>query len=339
MNFWCERAGARRLPDFLFAVIAALLLTYPAHAQERLDASALAGVRFPENSWAWDDDPEGAKREAVQNAAAVAERSCGATEFHAWQGADPAAGNALRQNTEAAFTAAGWRLQDFSAHLQDQRILHAEKDGAELVLTWISLDSGVALFLCEALPVGAAAQPQSAAEAPQPAVAPSSAKNAPAATNLDDDGLDLSKAPWAFFALFSTIAALVLGVTIRNRRRAAASLAWPTAPAAILQSEVTVGVDRDTDGDRTTYYMPVVRYAYEVGGQCYEGKRIRFGDVKKYSDSAARKLIEPYAVGSTAEVRYDPAKPSEATLETIKPGLGAPIFIGGIFLVFAFLAL
>ena len=315
----------------LFALIS-LVPAAPSLAQERLARSDLAGVAFPEPSWAWNEDPNGVKRESMDDAAKAAERSCGRTEFHAFQTADAEQGSALRQRTEEAFGAGGWRLDAVAAADADQPVLHAAKDGAELVLTWIPVDSGIALFLCEAFPVGAA--PAQAADS-----SPDAASEAAPAEAADDDGLDLSKAPWMFFAVFGAIGAFVLAAGIRNRRRAAASLSWPEAAGTILSAEVVERHETDSEGDTTEYHVPTVRYRYEVGGRPYEGARLRFGDMRQHSYEAARKMLDRYRPGEPVSVRHDPAKPSEATLETAKPGLGAPLFIGGIFLFFAALAL
>jgi hypothetical protein len=326
MNFICRISAAFRAGALLaFALSWSFLLPSAALAQDRLDRSALADVPFPEPSWAWSEDPNRVKYEAVQSAAAVAERSCGATEFHAWQ-------TDQKQPVNAAFRAAGWLLEDFSEGMIEQQIFRAAKGGDEIVMTWIPVESGMALFLCEAFPVGAA--PVQAAAAP-PAEEPTAPTDTPSA---DEDGLNLADAPWLFAALFGGIGSFTLGAAVRNRRRATASLSWPTTTATVLSSEVVERVEKDSEGDDTTWYVPTVRYRYEVGGRTYEGARLRFGDIKQHSEKAAAGMIAPYRAGAAISVRYDPAKPSESTIETKKPGLGAPIFVGGILLVFAVLA-
>lgn len=342
MSLFGFRSGSGRCPASILAgcLVSAALLVSAASAQGRPEGSAMAGVTFPETSWAWNEDPNGVKREAVNAAAGVAERACGNVEFHAFQVAEDAA-ESLRQRTNTAFADAGWTLRDIAAGLDLQPTFLAAKSGTELILTWIPVDGGLALLMCEAhalgaAPAEAATVPAAAPEAAAPAAEPAATEPA---VDDDDDTLDLSKAPWTFFAAFGAIGAFVLGAGIRNRRRANASLAWPTVPGVILQSETVLSVTKDAEGDETEYHVPTVRYRYGVGGNTFEGTRLRFGDVRQHSDAASAKLLQPYPVGASVAVRYNPAKPSDATLETTKPGLGTGIFIGGIFLVLALLAL
>jgi hypothetical protein len=305
---------------FPIALIAASMIVAAgaASAQERLASSTLTGVPFPEQTWAWNDDENGARREAVSLAAAVAERSCGDTEFHAFQTSDP---DSLRTGTGAAFAEAGWKLEDFSAGIEGQHIYRASKDGAEVVMTWFPVDSGTALLLCEALPVGAAGEGVVA----EPAAA--------ASEQYDDETLDLTQAPWLFTAAFGGIGALILGGGIQSRRRATASMRWPEAAGTVLKSEVVHHVSTDVDGDTDETWIPSVRYRYEVGGGSYESERLRFGKPGQESAELASKVLESYPVGSRIKVRYNPANPSDATVQTEKPGIGSAVFVGGTFLV------
>lgn len=311
--FWRRGAAA------LIAVL--LFSTGAAAAQDRLSASELTAIPFPEQSWAWNEDENGNKRKAIDTAAAVANRSCGKTEFHAFRTSDP---DAVRTGTTAAFEEAGWKIEDFSEGGENQVILRAAKDGNEVVMTWFPIDSGTAFFLCESFPLGAAPEQDAAPAAQAPA--------------MDDESLDLSQAPWMFAAVFGAIGALILGQGIRSRRKAAASMAWPEANGTVLRSEVVHEVSTDAEGDTTEEWKPVVRYRYQVGGVHYESERLRFGSTGQGSAEQAQKALQPYPAGVSVTVRYNPAKPSEATLETVRPGLGSAIFVGGLFLFFAALA-
>ena len=96
---------------------------------------------------------------------------------------------------------------------------------------------------------------------------------------------------------------------------------------------------KDAEGDDYENWWPEVRYGYTVAGRNFEARRVRFGDLKVSDESRAQAMIAPYPQGASVMVRYNPEKPEDATLETAKPGLGTPIFIGGIFLVLAVVAL
>lgn len=324
------------MPRTLCALLlaASALSIHAASAQERLDASALTGIRFPEQSWAWNDDEAGTKRQSIEAAAAVAGRSCGEAEFHAFQTSDP---DSIRSGTTAAFEQAGWTIEDFSQGMGDQHIYKAAKDGSEVVMTWFPVDSGAAFFLCQSFPQGQApAQPEQTAQAAQPAQAEQTAESAqPAAKEVDDDSLDFSQAPWVFTAVFGAMGAFILGSGIRSRRRAKTSLSWSETRGKILQNEVVYAVHKDADGDTDESWTPKVLYSYDVGGQAYQGSRIRFGEMAQGSEEKAATLLAAYPVGAEVAVRYNPDRPADATLETTKPKVGMAIFIGGIFLFFA----
>lgn len=117
---------------------------------------------------------------------------------------------------------------------------------------------------------------------------------------------------------------------MRSRKLAQASETWPAASGAVLSSEVTTHTVR-TKQARTTTYTPRVTYSYAVGGSSYQGSTIRFGDVSSGSPTVAQVLVDKYPQGAAVSVRYDPAEPSRATLETAMPGRGQ--VIAGIFFI------
>jgi hypothetical protein len=323
-----------------FALLATFAST-PALAQERASGSTLAGVSFSELAWAWDSDENGSKKQTVEAAASKFDRSCGDTEFFAFQTSSP---DALAQATMGNFRDAGWKIDDFSA---TEGPLHyrASLGGAELAVAWKGVDSGVALFLCNAIPVTAAAAEEPAATTAQD-TAPPEAKPAPAAAQEpapqaadEEDDLDFSDSPHLFATIFGTIGSLILGFGIYNRRRAAASTSWPQAPGTILSSTLGHEKGKDVDGDAYENWWPAIRYNYSVDGRPYEADRLRFGSLKVSDEDKAKAMIAPYPQGASVMVRYNPEKPEDATLESAKPGLGTPIFIGGFFLFFACVAL
>lgn len=154
------------------AAIAAFVLatsagTAVSGAQERLASSALAGVAFPEQSWAWPDDPTGNKLRTVATAADMFGRSCGRTEFHAWQAAEPAAADALMKRTDPAFKQAGWSYVQSTAVDRVNAHLLVKGDRA-IVLTWVQRpeQKALALFLCEAQAPAAPGEAPSQKQAP-----------------------------------------------------------------------------------------------------------------------------------------------------------------------------
>lgn len=111
---------------------------------------------------------------------------------------------------------------------------------------------------------------------------------------------------------------------LRAVGKAKAAETWPTAFGKVMACEVVVEESTDREGGTTTWYNPVVTYAYSVGGRELTGKRLRFGNYRSASRKKADAMIAPYAIGSSPSVRYNPEKPEECVLETKKPG---PVYL------------
>jgi hypothetical protein len=125
---------------------------------------------------------------------------------------------------------------------------------------------------------------------------------------------------------------------LRNRKLAKVSETWPTAGGTVLASEITKRTHRDQKTRVTyTYYTPQIRYGYKVGGADYEGSIIRFGDLERSSITLPQELVSKYPAGAAVGVRYDPADPNRATLETKSAG-GGQIAAGVLFVVVPLLA-
>lgn len=132
---------------------------------------------------------------------------------------------------------------------------------------------------------------------------------------------------WVGYALivFGIAWAAAFGLAhVRAAGKAKAAESWPGTLAKIVSSEVAVEEDRDHDGDRTTWYVPRVVYAYAAGGRQLEGSRIRFGQLRFGNRKKAEAALAPYRAGGTAPVRYNPDDVEEAVLETTKPG---PVYL------------
>lgn len=148
--------------------------------------------------------------------------------------------------------------------------------------------------------------------------------------------------------LFSIFGLLCLGVLVlgfagggiyliirhnRDRKKAQASLGWPSVSGTVVESRVAESVSTDSDGDRTTTYRPAVRYEYEVMGTQYTGDKMAVGI--QSSSSNLRKAQETVArlpVGTLVKVFYNPENPADAVLEQKISG-SAPLVVGIILLV------
>jgi hypothetical protein len=122
-------------------------------------------------------------------------------------------------------------------------------------------------------------------------------------------------------ALFGLLWVLGFGYAhYRAASKARASETWPTASGKVLSCEVVVEESTDRQEGTTTWYNPVVRYAYSVAGRDLQGSRLRFGNVRSASRKKAEAALASYPAGGTISVRYNPEKPDECVLESRKPG-------------------
>ena len=106
--------------------------------------------------------------------------------------------------------------------------------------------------------------------------------------------------------------------------KAKAAESWPTAMGKVSGCEVVEEESRDREGHTTTWYNPVVSYAFSVGGRQYESRRLRFGNYRSASRKKAEAALAGYCAGGTCNVRYNPQRPDECVLETRRPG---PIYL------------
>ncbi len=90
---------------------------------------------------------------------------------------------------------------------------------------------------------------------------------------------------------------------------------WPAAPGTIIGAEVRVAPGSDEE----PFYDAVVRYAYTVQGQKYEGAQNDLTFVSN-NQKAAQAIVAHYKVGSSVPVYYDPQAPQRALIDrSIRP--------------------
>jgi hypothetical protein len=115
-----------------------------------------------------------------------------------------------------------------------------------------------------------------------------------------------------FFFLFGGMAAIgafLIGLSIRNWMRGAASGSWPTAQGRILRSFVLVQKDRSRQS-----FTPQVEYEYFVEGVVYRATRLRYGQSGTWTRAQSERSIAPYPAGGQAPVFFNPAHPADAVL-------------------------
>jgi hypothetical protein len=120
------------------------------------------------------------------------------------------------------------------------------------------------------------------------------------------------------FGLIWTIAFVAIHIRTVNKAKAAET--WPVCAGRVVSSEVVEEESTDREGGTTTWYNPVVTYAYSAGGAERTGTRLRFGNYRSASRKKAEAMLAPYGAGTAPMVRYNPDKPDECVLETRKPG-------------------
>jgi hypothetical protein len=135
-----------------------------------------------------------------------------------------------------------------------------------------------------------------------------------------------------FVALVGLVGGLLCGLGYkRARERSQAAERWLTAPGSVVETGVNRG-----GTSRNPYYVPAIRYAYEVNGKARQGTRIRFGLLTARSPRGAEAILAPYPVGAAIQVRYNPDDPDDSVLEPAK--VGRNLLAGAIVCGFFFLA-
>jgi hypothetical protein len=114
-----------------------------------------------------------------------------------------------------------------------------------------------------------------------------------------------------FAAAFGVMMLLFFIASWRLSRRAAD---WPLVRGTVLSSK-TEKVQQRQSGRTTVFHTPVVEYAYRVNDVDYVSRQIKVGMVMSGSESYAAGVAARYPEGSTIDVHYDPANPSNAALE------------------------
>lgn len=112
----------------------------------------------------------------------------------------------------------------------------------------------------------------------------------------------------SFFVSMVVVALISLAVFARRRRGSPSrSLAadWPHTSGTVLSATVQVGQKGATRSE-----TPLVLYAYQVGGEVFQGHRVCVRGIADASGAIAR-----YPAGACVTVYYDPTDPANSALE------------------------
>jgi hypothetical protein len=132
---------------------------------------------------------------------------------------------------------------------------------------------------------------------------------------------------------------IFIGMAINQYLKAKnAERTWLTAVGVVLNSDIKVHQSRNSKGQTTKYYEPLVSYQYQVKDETYNGDRLGFGS-GRYGKSKANKKIAIYPQGAQVTVHYNPADPSKAVLETTATDGGKFLALGIILIVLGVMAI
>ena len=108
---------------------------------------------------------------------------------------------------------------------------------------------------------------------------------------------------------------------------------WPKAVGKVVSSNLHEAKRITKNGVSITVYSADIEYTYNVNGEEYSSKKIKWVDHNSNNKTHHQKKVDSYAKGQVVEVFYNPRKPSIGLLE---PGFGTGNFIA---LIFFFLGL
>lgn len=114
-----------------------------------------------------------------------------------------------------------------------------------------------------------------------------------------------------FAACFGLVVLLFFVASYRYSRKAAD---WPMVRGTVLSSG-SEQVEKRQNGRAQTCYVPVVEYGYRVRDVDYVSRQIKVGVALSADQAYALRVAARYPQGSTVDVHYDPADPSNAALE------------------------
>ncbi|HEY8248870.1 MAG TPA: DUF3592 domain-containing protein [Hyphomicrobium sp.] len=268
---------------FAFAIIALGVAICPAaKAKDRaFDHDWRTGVTVGPGAMTWTDN-QAQKEALIKETAAARGKTCSHYAFLAWP---PGSGGTLvlMDATRKNYEAAGYTVVQQPGGIPTETIWTVGKEEREAVILWDAV-SGSTIYL-------------SCLTAGEPA--PSGEK-------------------FLYVGILSTLglAALIGGLWLIRRVRAlgATSMSWPSVPGVMKSSSVEAY--RAPGGSQ---YIAKVAYDYTVDGSAYHGDVLRFGN-HAGALAAAEADAAKYQAGMPVEVRYDPAKPHTATLETGQSG-------------------
>ncbi len=121
--------------------------------------------------------------------------------------------------------------------------------------------------------------------------------------------------------------------SIQDRKKAKASLSWPSTTGRVIESRVIESRSTDSDGDISTTYKPYIRYEYQVVGATFTSDKLSIGPAVSTSNyRKSEEKVRRMPPGTPVTVFYNPDDPIDAVLEQ-RSNAGLMLTIGIIFAV------
>ena len=111
-------------------------------------------------------------------------------------------------------------------------------------------------------------------------------------------------------------------------RRSLKAKRWPVTTGTVLTSKVVPRMRNPKTGRRykTTLYVPVVVYSYEVDGEELKNDIVHFGAFNTNIPSVAESTASRYLEGDEVKVFYNPKNPKDSLLDPAKITITTKIF-------------
>lgn len=119
--------------------------------------------------------------------------------------------------------------------------------------------------------------------------------------------------------------------SIQDRKKAKASLNWPSTQGRVVESRVVESRSTDSDGDTSTTYRPYIKYEYQVVGTTFTSDKLAIGPAVSTSNyRKSEEKVRRMPVGAAVTVFYNPDDPTDAVLEQ-RSNAGLMLALGIIF--------
>lgn len=104
--------------------------------------------------------------------------------------------------------------------------------------------------------------------------------------------------------------------SVQDRKKARASLTWPSTQGRVIESRVIESRSTDSDGDTSTTYRPYIKYEYQVVGSVFTSDKLAVGPAVSTSNyRKSEEKVRQMPIGAAVTVYYNPDDPTDAVLE------------------------